>query len=146
MASEEKPRSTVLKRILYKPGDAIDDDALEPIRDARLAVPTPMLDLVMRDGSVESFGYAYLSRVTFDPRGRLVLYFGEDVVVIEGRNLADIRQKVRRHKVSGIYEGIEAEEALKPESATYVDRIYMSSVKEEEKHNDARHGNGITRQ
>jgi hypothetical protein len=137
----------MLKRILGpEAAEALEADSPEPLRDARLAVPTPMLDLVMRDGRVESFGYAYLSRVRFDPRGRLLLYFGDDVAVIEGRNLEDIRQKVRMHKASEIYEGIEAEEALKPESAAHVERIYLASAKEEEQHHDTGRGKGIGRQ
>ena len=112
------------------------------LKDARLAIPTPMLDLVMSDGQVESFSYAYLSRVRFDPRGRLRLYFGDDVAVLEGRNMTDIRQKIRMHKASEVYEGIEAEEALKPESAVHIERIYLSTAKEEEERDDAGHDTG----
>jgi hypothetical protein len=60
--------------------------------------------------------------------------------------MADIRQKIRMHKASEIYEGVEAEEALKPESAAHVERIYLTSAKEEEKSHDAGHGKGTTRQ
>jgi hypothetical protein len=113
------------------------------LKDARPAIPTPMLDLVMSDGQVESFSYAYLSRVRFDPRGRLALYFGDDVAVLEGRNMAEIRQKIRMHKASEVYEGIEAEEALKPENAAHVERIYLTSAKQEEERYDAGHDTGI---
>lgn len=141
MASEAKPHSTLLKKILHSDAGAIADESLEPLRDARPAIPTPMLDLVLRGGRVESFSYAFLIRVEYEPRGRLILHFGEDVVVIEGRNLENIRQKIRMHKASEIYEGIEAEESLKPESAAHVDRIYLTTEKEEESR-DPRHSKG----
>jgi hypothetical protein len=125
--------------------EALEADSAEAMRETRSAVTTPMLDLILRDGTVESFSYAYLSRVRFDPRGRLLLHFGDDIAVIEGRNMADIREKVRMHKASEIYEGIEAEEALKTESEAHIERIYLTSVKEEER-NDAGRGSKTLRQ
>jgi hypothetical protein len=86
MASEAKPHSTLLKKILHSEAGATPDESLESLRDARPAIPTPMLDLVLRDGRVESFSYAYLTHVKYEPGGRLILHFGEDVAVIEGRN------------------------------------------------------------
>jgi hypothetical protein len=142
MASEAKPHSTLLKKILHSEAGAAPDESLESLRDARPAIPTPMLDLVLRNGTVESFSYAYLTHVRYEPGGRLTLHFADDVVVIEGRNLGEIRQKIRMHKASEIYEGIEAEEALKPENAAHVERIYLTKATEEESH-DARRGNGI---
>jgi hypothetical protein len=47
-----------------------------------------------------------------------------------------------RAATSEIYEGIEAEEALKPEDAAHVERIYLTKANEEETH-DSRNGNGI---
>src|SRR5260370_1014273 len=109
MESSLKPRSNILSKILGpEAAEALEAETQEPVKDARPALPVPMLDLVMKDGSVESFSYAYLSRIHFDPQGRLTLYFGEDVAVIEGRNMSEIRQKVRMHKASEIHEGIEA--------------------------------------
>jgi len=83
---------------------------------------------------VESFGYAYLSRVSFDPKGRLLLYFGDDVAVLEGRNMEEIQQKVRMHRATEIREGIEAEEALKAESAAHVESIVITTKDEMEEH------------
>jgi len=141
MASEAKPHSTLLKKILHSDAGAAPDESPESLRDARPAIPTPMLDLVLRNGTVESFSYAYLTHVTYEPGGRLTLHFADDVVVIEGRNLGEIRQKIRMHKASEIYEGIEAEEALKSESAAHVERIHLTTAKEEESH-DTRRGQG----
>jgi hypothetical protein len=82
-----------------------------------------MLDVVFRSGSIVSFSYAYLTRIDFEPADRLALHFGDDVVVIEGRNLRNLREKVRMHKASEIQEGTDAEDALKPESASHIERI-----------------------
>jgi hypothetical protein len=146
---ELKSRSTMLSKILGpETAHTFDnDDAPDALRDTRPALPTPMLDLVMRTGHIESFGYAYLSRVSFDPKGRLLLFFGEDIAVLEGRNLEDIRQKVRTHRANEIFEGTEAEEALKPESSAHVERIHVTTKEElEEESHDRGSGKGIVRQ
>jgi hypothetical protein len=74
------------------------------------------------------------------------LFFGEDVAVLEGRNLDEVRQKVRMHRAYEIHEGIEAEEALKPESAPHVERIYLTTKEELEESNDTGNGESPTRQ
>jgi hypothetical protein len=89
-----------------------------------------MLDVILRDGSIESFAYAYLTRVSFDPGGSLVLHFGEDKVLIEGRNLTDIRQKLRLHKADEISEGTDIEGTLKPERAAHIDQIRIEIAEE----------------
>ena len=148
MEPELKVRPSMLTKILGPESAlAMESEPQEALRDARAALPTPMLDLVMNSGHVESFGYAYLSRVSFDPRGRLLLFFGDDIAVLEGRNLENIRQKVRMHRASEVFENVEAEEALKPESATHVERIYVTTKEglEGESH-DTGSGKGIARQ
>ena len=148
MEPEIKTRPSMLSKILGpEAAHALESEPQEALRDARPALPAPMLDLVMSTGHVESFGYAYLSRVSFDPRGRLLLFFGDDVAVLEGRNMEDIRQKVRLHRANEINEGVEAEEALKPESAAHVERIYLTTKEalEEESH-DTGSGKGVVRQ
>lgn len=135
MDAETKTRSSIVERILKQPG-ANENEPREASKDIRPAVPTPMLDVVLRDGNIESFAYAYLTRVSFDPSGTLVLHFGEHKVFIEGRNLWDIRQKVRLHKADEISEGVEAEGTLKPENAAHIDRIRLEiaeDIKEAER-------------
>lgn len=133
MNSDLKTRSPMLAKILGpETAQALEDETQEPLRETRPAVPAPMLDLVLKSGHVESFGYAYLTRVSFDPRGRLLLYFGEDVAILEGRNLDEIRQKIRMHRASEILEGLEAEDALKPEDAAHVERIGFTTREEME--------------
>jgi len=127
--AETKTRSSIVERILKQPG-ANENEPREASKDIRPAVPTPMLDVVLRDGSIESFAYAYLTRVSFDPSGTLVLHFGEDKVCVEGRNLAELRQKLRLHKADEIVEGVEAEGMLKPQNASHIDRIRLEIAEE----------------
>ena len=141
----EKSRSSVLTKIL---GNETQDEPRDALKDARPAVPTPMLDVVFRSGSIVSFSYAYLTRIDFDPRGKLDLHFGDDVVVIEGRNLREIRQKIRLHKADEIHEGYEADEVLKPEGAAHVERILILSEREiqrEANRNDGAKHKGVER-
>ena len=122
----EKTRSSVVAKILGNQ----EDEPRDAMKDVRPAMPTPLLDVVFKSGSIVSFAYAYLTRVDFDPAGRLDLHFGDDVVVIEGRNLANIRQKLRLHRASEIQEGVEAEDVLKPEGTAHVERIQIVNEKE----------------
>jgi hypothetical protein len=141
----EKSRSSVLTKIL---GNETQDEPRDALKDARPAVPTPMLDVVFGSGSIVSFSYAYLTRIDFDPRGKLDLHFGDDVVVIEGRNLREIRQKIRLHKADEIHEGYEADEVLKPEGAAHVERILILSEREiqrEARRNDGAKHKGVER-
>lgn len=129
MDADTKARSSIVERIL-KPQGANENVPREASKDIRPAVPTPMLDVVLRDGTIESFAYAYLTRVSFDPGGMVVLHFGEDKVCIEGRNLGEVRQKVRLHKADEIVEGVETEGTLKPEDAAHIDRIRLEIAEE----------------
>lgn len=141
MDSDTKPRSSVVDRILKTPAN--DMEPREASKDVRPAVPTPMLDLVLATGEIESFAYAYLTRVSFDPSGTLTLHFGEDKVVIEGRNLRDIRQKVRLHKADEIAEGSGREGDLGPEGAPHVDNIRLVIAEEEEQEHETGRGTGL---
>ena len=141
----ERSRSSVLTKIL---GNEAEDEPRDAMKDSRAAIPTPMLDVVFRSGSIVSFSYAYLTRIDFDPRGKLDLHFGEDVVVIEGRNLRGMQQKLRLHKADEIHEGLEAEGALKPDGAAHVERILILNEREirrEAQRNDNGKHKGVER-
>jgi hypothetical protein len=133
LAESSVKRSPQLEQILSKAAPRHEPEVEDAMRDVRAAIAAPMLDLIFKDGWTESFSYVLLARVRFDPTGRLMLYFGDEVVVIEGRNLADIRQKVRLHKASEILEGTDAQAALKAEGEPHVERIYLTNVFEIEK-------------
>ena len=142
----EKTRSSVVAKILSQTEDS--GELRDAMKESRPAIPTPMLDVVFKSGAIVSFSYAYLTRIDFDPGGRLALHFGDDVVVIEGRNLLDMRQKIRLHRADEIAEGLEAEGALKPESSVHVERIEIVSdreMKREAQRNDGAKHKGVER-
>jgi|GEM_PF-4834007 len=82
-----------------------------------------MLDVIFADGHIESFDYATVKRVTYKPDGTLVLRFGKDRITVEGHNLQRLRQAVTECRARFIQQGTEAEQDIKPEDATHIDRI-----------------------
>src|SRR4051812_32828921 len=97
---------------------AIEADSLEDlgvfgwlrgVRDRAI-----MLELRHKDGTVSSYGYAWLKKARFDPSGEITLDFSGETVRITGRNLnVEIRANVRlfagivRHRVPWIQEADE---------------------------------------
>jgi len=69
----------------------------ESVKDFRAAIPTHARRGLQERGHCELF-LCVPDRIDFDPSGKLEMYFGDDVLVVEGRNLRDMRQKVRLHK------------------------------------------------
>lgn len=96
-------------------------------KEKRGAIPTPMLDLVFRDGKMRSFGYAYLSEVEFEPGDTLTLKFTSGAAIIaEGRNLGRLRQSVRLHRADEIRECSEGELGIEGEGISQVERIHIT--------------------
>src|ERR1700733_12257713 len=103
------------------------EEAEQTLKEARLALITPMLDVVFRSGKMRSFGYAYLSEVEFEPGDTLTLKFTSGAqVVIEGRGLARHRQQVRLHRASEIRESSESELELEGKNVSQVERIHIT--------------------
>jgi hypothetical protein len=103
------------------------EDAEKSMKEARLAILTPMLDLIFRDGKVRSFSYAYLSEVEFEPGDTLTLKFTTGAeITVEGRGLARHRQHVRLHRADEIRECPEGELALQDEGISQVERILIT--------------------
>lgn len=82
-----------------------------------------MLDVFLKDGTVESFDYATPKRATFRPDGTLLLQFGEDGIKITGRNLERVRLAVTECRLRSIREGTQAEADVLPDDATHIDSI-----------------------
>jgi hypothetical protein len=102
------------------------------LREARLAIPTPMLDIVFRDGRIRSFSYAYLTEVDFQPGDTLTLKFsGGAVIIAEGRGLAHHRQQVRLHRAAEIRECSETELALLGEGLSQIESIVITQGEEQ---------------
>jgi hypothetical protein len=100
------------------------EEAQNALKEARLAIPTPMLDIVFRNGKVRSFSYAYLAEVEFDPGDTLMLKFTSGASVIaEGRGLARYRQSVRLHRLDELRECSDSELMLHADGASVVEKI-----------------------
>ncbi len=103
------------------------EEARESFQEARArSRESVMLDIRLADGTVESFPYAYLTRVRYAPGDTLVLRFGTDEVRAEGRNLARLREAISEHRMRFIQEGTEADEEVKPEEAPHIGRIVIT--------------------
>jgi len=99
----------------------------QSLKESRPAMPTPMLDVVFRDGKIRSFNYAYLSEIEFEPGDELTLKFSNGaVVIIEGRGLARHREQIRHHRADGIRESAESELALLDDGISQVERITIT--------------------
>jgi hypothetical protein len=107
------------------------EESRESFQEARArSRESLMLDIRLADGRIESFPYAYLTRVRYVPGDTLVLRFGSDEVTAEGRNLARLRDAVSEHRVRFIQEGSEEEERLTPEEAPHIGRIVITDREE----------------
>jgi hypothetical protein len=130
MADSNVRRSSVVEKILQHPAPRHEpevEEARDSHQNARAhSREAIMLDVKMGDGSIESFPYAWLSRVKYLPGDTLVLRFGKDEVNIEGRNLARLRDIVSEHRARFVQEGTEGEEGLKPEDAAHIERIVIT--------------------
>jgi hypothetical protein len=90
-------------------------------------MPTPMLDVVFRDGKIRSFSYAYLAEVQFEPGDTLTLKFSSGATVqVEGRGLARHRVQVRLHRAEAIQESSESELAIDAEGISQIERIHIT--------------------
>jgi hypothetical protein len=86
-----------------------------------------MLDCRFKDDRRQAFGYAYLSSLGYDG-GLITLLFGETTVTVEGRNLQRLYDALCQHRVPFIQEGLDAEEALKPEDEPHIERIEVHVI------------------
>jgi hypothetical protein len=117
-----------------KPLPAIEADSLEDlgvfgwlrgVRDRAI-----MLELRHKDGTISSYGYAWLKKAKFDPSGEIMLDFSGETVRITGRNLnAEIRANVRlfagivRHRVPWIQEADASAIMDSTKSATIIEEL-----------------------
>jgi len=103
------------------------EEAERTLKEMRGAVPTPMLDVVFRNGKARSFGYAFLKEVEFDPGDTLTLKFvGGEEIIIEGRGLGRLRQSVRLHRADEIRECADGELGIEGEESTQVECITIT--------------------
>jgi hypothetical protein len=139
LADRQAKRTWAGDKILPHPAgrNEVDDGLLaafgtsDALKETRPAIPTPMLDVIFKDGRIASFNYSYLRRVDFEPGDSLRLRFTDTTVVaIEGRNLRRMRDQIRLHRADEIQEGRENEEALKSDDEPHIASISIE-VEEE---------------
>jgi hypothetical protein len=82
-----------------------------------------MLDVHLKDGTIESFDYSLPKRVTYRPGGSLILQFGQDKIKVKGSNLTEVRQAVTEGRARSIQEGTQAERDIAPEDAALIESI-----------------------
>jgi hypothetical protein len=135
MADSKPRRSWAAEKILQHPAPRHEpevEEARESHQSARAySRESVMLDVKMRDGSIESFPYAWLSHVKYDPGDTLILRFGGRDINIEGRNLSRLREIISEHRMRFVQEGTDREEGLKPEDAPHIDSIEIKEGDEE---------------
>jgi hypothetical protein len=103
------------------------EDAERAHKDTRPAIHTPMLDIVLRDGTIRSFSYAHLMEVEFKPGDTMTLRFTNGAeVAAEGRGLAHARHQIRLHRADEIHECSQSELTLQAEGVSQIERIYIT--------------------
>jgi hypothetical protein len=118
---------TFTKRVGRKDEPEVQE-ARDAHKEARIAIPTPMLDIIFRDGRIVSFNYSYLRRVDFEPGDTVKLIFTDGMrVIIEGKNLRRLRQQIRLHRADEILEGSDLEETLRAEDEPHISRIEITA-------------------
>lgn len=134
MGDSTTRRSTVVEKFVKRsgwPSEEETEDNRDSLREIRPAVATPMLDVILKDGTVESFSYSHLRRVIFRPGDTLILKFIDGTtVLVDGRNLRQHRQQIRLHRADKIQEGTEGEEGLKSEDAAHISSIEITEGEE----------------
>ncbi len=91
-----------------------------------------MLDVRFSNGSRCALSYSYLVKIEYLPADQLKLIFGLDTVLVEGRRLLPLYEKLRRHRARFVQEGTVAEDELKPEEASHIDLIELTLNKEDD--------------
>lgn len=130
MANPHPQRSPHLQDILERARPRLEpevEEAERSLKESRPAMPTPMLDVVLRSGKIRSFSYAYLAEVEFEPGDTLTLKFSNGAtVIVEGRGLARHRVQVRLHRAEAIQESSESELALDTDGLSQIERIHIT--------------------
>ena len=129
MPESNAKRSAIVEQLLRKASPQYEpeaDDATETFQEGRLrSHQSSMLDFRLVDGTIESFAYAYLTRVRFVPGDRIDMRFGRDEIRVKGRNLSRLCETITEQRTRFIQEGSEGEEGIKPSEAAHVDEIVI---------------------
>ena len=128
---DDKKPST-LQNLANRQSEASPSGVREAFQEGRTrSRDSVMLDVRFATGDVESFNYAYLTRISYKPGDSLRLQFGGYVIQVEGKRLNRLRDSVSELRARYIQEGTDAEEGLKPEDAAHIDSILIEDKGEE---------------
>lgn len=133
MTQSASKRSTMVEQLLTRTPrhEPEVEEAMEAYQEARArSRDTAMLDLRFLNGVVESFSYAYLTRVRFEPGDVITMRFGKDEIHVSGRNLKRLCETITEQRTSFIQEGTEDEELLKPDGAPHIDQISITELED----------------
>jgi hypothetical protein len=128
MKDKDAPHSSVLSFGKFLRKDHADSETekegAEALQQARArSREALMLDVRLKDGTIESFDYSLPKRVTYAPKGILTLRFGDDRINLRGSNLERVRQAVTEGRARSIQEGTEAGHDGKSENAAHIEEI-----------------------
>jgi hypothetical protein len=136
MNDRDDSNPSVLKfgKLVRKAGPEADEsqaaEAAEAFKQARAkSREALMLDVKLRDGTIESFDYSLPKRVTYKPDGTLVVKFGEDTIILRGNNLDPVRQALTEGRARSLQEGTQAEHDSTPENAARIEQIEIGEGK-----------------
>ena len=134
-STDAQTRTTAVQRILKTPlpprHEPEVEEAMEDYEEARArSREALMFDIRFRDGRIISFNYGLLDKSQYLPEGKIVLRFGRDEVIAEGRNLLRIYTTITEHRRRFIHEGTHAEEMLIPQDAGYIESIEIKRAQE----------------
>ncbi len=90
-----------------------------------------MLDVRLVDGTIMSFPYPLAAAGPVQATGVMVLHFGREEVMAEGKNLHRLRDAIAEHRARFIQEGTDLERRQKPDDDTHIDRIVITEGEEE---------------
>jgi hypothetical protein len=134
MPESSAKRSTIVQQLLNKPLPQHEpevSEAIEVSQDVRArSRDSAMLDFYLKDGTIESFAYTYLTRVRFTPGDIIDLRFGKDEVRISGRNLTRMRDTITEHRKRLVKEGHDGEDGLKTSDEQHVEQITVMEGEE----------------
>jgi len=129
MPDSSVKRSSIVEQLLKRPLPQHEpevEEAAESFQEGRArSRQSLMLDFRLVNGTIESFAYAYLTRVRFTPGDILDMRFGPEEVRVKGKNLSRLRETVTEQRTRFIQEGAEGEEGLKAADEAHVDEILI---------------------
>ena len=130
---QSRKGNAVLEKLGGRVSEREQDDMVREAYDEgrRQSQDDLMLDVRFSDGSRCALSYGYLVKIEYSPSDQLRLMFGLDTVVVEGRRLLPLYELLRRHRAKYVQEGTVAEDGLKPEEASHIDRITFEKGKED---------------